>query len=69
MTVAELPFVLVVKKNNLQQMLIFFKIHMIYGRNYVHNILMNKIYAKEYFSAERIFFRSIEMLQMSVLNC
>ena len=65
MTVAELPFLLGVKKNQLfpQHLLIFFQILMIYGRNCLHDILLSKIYATEYYSSEHIFFRGIEMPQ------
>ena len=65
-----LPFLLGVIKKQLfpQHLLIFFQILMIYGRNSLHDILLNKIYATEYYSSEQIFFRGIEMPDI-VLNC
>jgi hypothetical protein len=65
MTVAELP--LIKKKKNkqiLQHLLIFFQICMMCGRNCVHDMLLNGVYATEYYSAEQVFFRSIEMPQI-----
>jgi len=69
-TVAELPFLLGVIKKQLfpQQMQIFFQILMIFGRSFLHDIFLNKIYATEYYSSEQIFFRGIEMPDI-VLNC
>jgi hypothetical protein len=62
MTVADLPLLLGVKKKQLLQYpLIFFQICMMYGRNCVHDILLNEVYVSEYYSAEQVFFRGIEM--------
>jgi len=36
---------------------------MVYGRNCVHDILLDTVYNTEYYSSEQIFFRSIEMPQ------